>query len=131
MTDPVAYAVEAEIARLKSKAAHILTLIQGGRVYGTQKRSASLRRDEYLKEAARLSLSLAEIKEAKQNNATRDDIALAELSRDVASLKAEVAALLDKYMKFAEDHTRVSSMRVMAAQFANELTKLTNRKSEP
>ncbi len=40
------------------------------------------------------------------------------------SLLVEVKQLRDFYLSFAEDNTRVSSMRLMASQFANELTKL-------
>jgi hypothetical protein len=39
-------------------------------------------------------------------------------------VRKEIVYLCDKYMNFAEDHTRVNSMRLMAAQFANELTEI-------
>lgn len=35
-----------------------------------------------------------------------------------------LVSLRDKYLNFAEDHTRINSMRMMAAQFANELTSI-------
>ena len=36
----------------------------------------------------------------------------------------KIISLRDKWLNFAEDQTRVNSMRVMAAQFARELTEL-------
>lgn len=41
-----------------------------------------------------------------------------------APLVDKVIALRSVYLNFAEDHTRVNSMRMMAAEFANELTKI-------
>lgn len=37
-------------------------------------------------------------------------------------VRQEIEYLCNKYLNFAEDQTRVNSMRIMAAQFANELT---------
>ncbi len=53
--------------------------------------------------------------------------AVAELSRaknapEQSKVTDEIRTLRAKYLDFAEDQTRVNSMRVMAAQFANELT---------
>lgn len=42
----------------------------------------------------------------------------------VDSLRPSVVAIRDKWLGFAEDQTRVSSMRVMASQIARELTDL-------
>jgi hypothetical protein len=39
-------------------------------------------------------------------------------------IRKEIVYLCDKYLNFAEDQTRVNSMRIMAAQFANELTEI-------
>jgi len=40
------------------------------------------------------------------------------------SFNADIVVLRDKYLSFAGDKTRVASMRSMAAEFAEELTKL-------
>ena len=40
------------------------------------------------------------------------------------SLARRVVALRDHYLDFAKDPTRVNSMRIMAAQFADKLTEL-------
>ena len=42
----------------------------------------------------------------------------------------EIARLRDKWLAFAEDQTRVNSMRVMAAQFSRELTDLLASKQD-
>lgn len=51
-------------------------------------------------------------------NKEKEPVVVANPARHVGRL----VMLRNKYLQFAEDQTRVNSMRVMAAQFANELT---------
>jgi hypothetical protein len=41
---------------------------------------------------------------------------------DSSTLRGRIVEIRDRYLDFAEDQTRVNSMRVMAAEFANCLT---------
>ncbi len=41
--------------------------------------------------------------------------------KDVSGVAMEVRRLIEKYDKFAQDRTRVSSMRIMASEIAGEL----------
>lgn len=47
------------------------------------------------------------------------------------SLEKNIEALRNRYLSFAEDQTRVNSMRVMAAEFANHLTAVLRGKLMP
>jgi len=47
----------------------------------------------------------------------------AEVERSVSAMKA-ICEMKDRYLKFAEDGSRISSMRLMATRFANELQEI-------
>lgn len=43
---------------------------------------------------------------------------------EILGVRSELVDLRAKYLAFAEDHTRVNSMRLMAGEFASELTRI-------
>lgn len=62
--------------------------------------------------------------------AALQSIGYATLEKDIPSVDPElsirksVTDIRDRWMNFAEDQTRVNSMRIMAAQFSRELTEV-------
>jgi hypothetical protein len=44
------------------------------------------------------------------------------------AVREEIVKLRSRYLSFAEDHTRVNSMRLMAGEFASELTRILGSK---
>jgi hypothetical protein len=78
-----------------------------------------LRRDRLIDEKASVIARIGEIR--REVAKTRQERNAAERGRVKTSRQELILNLRQKYMDFASDHTRVSSMRQMAAQFALEL----------
>jgi len=126
MSDLAIDAMESRVVQLKGKAGHISSLIEQRRLFGKQKASAIARRDQYISEAIQLQLEINKRKLEIDDKRTKDDAALEALCNEVSgkNMRQRVETLRNEYMTFAEDLTRVASMRMMASQIANELTKL-------
>lgn len=130
MTALAIEAMEAQIAHLKGKAAHISELLAQHRLWGKQKSAAIARKDQATADALRLQLEINQMKAAAAMKKSNDDEALEALAREVTgeAMRARVVILRDRYMQFSEDLTRVASMRMMASQISNELTMLLESK---
>lgn len=67
---------------------------------------------------------LADLKtQIKKRQVLKQEVGLIASPRNIA-VEADILVLRDKYLSFAGDRTRISSMREMAAKFAEELTKI-------
>jgi predicted nucleic acid-binding Zn-ribbon protein len=93
--------------------------------------SLSRRRDRLKSDLLLLEKAIAPVKsELRQWQAISTDLrakSMVRLNVEISSNKTlieKIRTLRSHYLAFAEDQTRVNSMRVMAAQFANELTAL-------
>lgn len=62
----------------------------------------------------------------KKRQLLKDEVKSQQQPKNVA-MEADLLVLRDNYLKFAGDKTRVASMRSMAAEFAEALTKVLKR----
>lgn len=82
---------------------------------------------EAINEINQVEAELAELKIAiKKRQHLKDEVEASKVPNELP-LRAEVIVLRDYYLKFAGDKTRVASMRAMAAEFAEALTKMVKK----
>lgn len=120
-------------AALQAKLAKVANEIrQKGRLPPSEYRALCVRQEHLCSKLADLQAQLEPIKDeirkwsAIENGiraellVSGNQIALPSASSD--AIVRRLSALRSYYLEFAEDQTRVNSMRLMAATFANELT---------
>lgn len=80
------------------------------------------RRGNLVKKKGDIEIKLSELKQRSQKLHTEADSAKMDLKKKPNELvKANLLELRDKYLSFAADTTRVSSMRSMASRFVEEV----------
>ncbi len=78
-------------------------------------------------ELVELQSAISDLKlQIMKKEATKEELKLGEeIHIDTSDgVKSQIAALRKKYMQFSSDKTRVSSMRIMASEFVQELDAL-------
>lgn len=85
------------------------------------------KKNELVAELNEIDLEIMRTKQdLKKRQLLKDEVSEMEQPK-AKQWEAEITVLRDNYLKFTKDKTRVSSLRVMAAEFADELTKLLKR----
>ncbi|WP_214228605.1 hypothetical protein [Pedobacter sp. B4-66] len=79
---------------------------------------------ELVSESHEIDAQLSQLKQdIKKRQLLKDEVKANE-TPNTLPVKSELTVQRDYYLKFAGDKTRVSSMRAMAAEFAESLTKI-------
>lgn len=85
------------------------------------------KRKEKVAELQDIETELSELKQSiKKRQLLKEEVLSQQQPKNVA-MEADLLVLRDDYLKFAGDKTRVASMRSMAAEFAEKLTKVLKR----
>lgn len=80
------------------------------------------RRKELTAEVIEIDKDISDLKHfIKKRQALKEEVKTLE-APEMKAVQADLTALRDRYLKFAADKTRISSMRQMSAEFAEELT---------
>lgn len=81
--------------------------------------------NKYKADIINIEKALAEIQlEIRKKSELKETLRLDKKQQNVKEIKTNLISLRDKYMNFASDKSRISSMRVMSSTFAEELENL-------
>jgi DNA repair exonuclease SbcCD ATPase subunit len=135
----------AERVSLRNKVGHIDMLIANRTLYGKQKMDAIKRKDSMLSDLSKVEQEIERILPSISAEARREAEASISLmaenakkmteaakqssvhAADVRQVLEELRDMRAKYLSFAGDPTRISSMRTMAAQMSDDITLMLDR----
>ena len=121
-------AIDVELSNLKSRV--ISSKTHKTRLSAEEFRQICNRQQVLKRKKAEVESMANPLKAKLREIAALQSIGYATLEKDIPSVDPElsirksVTDIRDRWMNFAEDQTRVNSMRIMAAQFSRELTEV-------